>query len=385
MPLEIDEIPLGSRRLKFFARVPWILHRGDGCWTPPLNGDLLGSRLFGLTGLLTAPHPYHQHATVTHFVIRRSGKPVGRISAAINHRFNDFHGVKVGFFGFFDVINDYEVAGALLDRARCWVKNKGMNCLRGPGEYSNATHERQGVLVNGYEYAPTVELTHNPPYYRELLEKYGFQKARDYHAYLVDVQSPAPVRLEELAKQAGTRSDIRIRPLVLKNLASEVHLIKTIYNDAWSQNWGFLPITDAEAVALAHSLRLVVDPGLIRFAFVNGEPAAVLGALPDPYFALRPGWHWYSDSDLARIARLLLRRKHIPLLRLMFFGVRPGFRRRGIDAMLFTEVKQYALKRGYQQCEASLLLEDNHLIISPSEFMGARRYKTWRIYDLPLE
>ena len=384
-PLKIEEIPLGNPRIKLFADLSWCLYRGDRCWTPPLRGDLLGNRLLGLTGLLSRVHPYHRHAEVTHFLARQDGKSVGRISAAINRRFNDHYDAHIGFFGFFEVIRDYEVAEALLDRARVWVEGRGMTILRGPGEYSNATHERQGILIDGFQYPPTVELTHNPPYYSEFLERYGFAKAKDYHAYILNVQTPTPPRLKKLAERVRLRRDIEIRPLNLKNLLSEVHLIAKIYNDAWAQNWGFLPITDEEAIALAHSLRLVADPGMIRFAFVQGEPAAVLGALPDPYYALRPRWRWYGDSDLVRVARLLRMRRHIPFIRLMFFGIRPGFRKLGIDALLFNEVKEYAMQRGYQKCEASLLLEDNHLILSPSEFMGARRYKTWRIYDLPLE
>ena len=382
--LKVEEIPLGSSGIKVFTDFPWRLYRGDPCWTPPLRGNLLSNRLLGLAGLLTQEHPYHHHAEVIHFLAWQDGEPVGRVSAAINKRFNDYYGVHIGFFGFFEVIHDYEVAKALLHRARGWVESRGMTVLRGPGEYSNATHERQGILINGFEYPPTVELTHNPPYYSEFLERYGFRKAKDYYAYILDVQTPTPPRLMRLARQVRLRRDIKTRPLILKNLLSEVRLITEIYNESWAQNWGFLPITDEEAATLADSLRLVADPGLIRFAFVQGEPAAVLGALPDPYHALRPRWHWYGDSDLVRVARLLCMRRHIPFIRLMFFGVRPGFRRAGIDAVLFSEVKEYAIRRGYRKCEASLLLEDNHLILSPSEFMGARRYKTWRIYDLPL-
>jgi GNAT superfamily N-acetyltransferase len=383
--LKIEEIPLGNPRIKLFADLPWYLYRGDRCWIPPLRGDLLGNRFLDLTGLLTGAHPYHRYAEVVHFLAWQDGKPVGRISAAINKRFNDYHNTRIGFFGFFEVIHDYEVAGSLLDRARIWVENQGMNTLRGPGEYSNATHERQGILIDGFQYPPTIELTHNPPYYSEFLERYGFRRAKDYHAYILDVQTPIPSRLKKLAERVRFRRDIEIRPLILKNLLSEVCLIAKIYNDAWSQNWGFLPITDEEADALANSLRMVAHPGLIRFAFVQGEPAAVLGAFPDSNCALRPHWRWYGDSDIMRVIRLLRMRRHIPSIRLMFFGVRPGFRRIGIDALLFEQVKEYAIQKGYRKCEMSLLLEDNRLIISPSEFMGAQRYKTWRIYDLPLE
>ncbi len=382
--LKIEEIPLGSSRIKVFADFPWRLYRGDPCWTPPLRGDLLGSRILGLTGLLTRGHPYHRHAEVTHFLALRGGEPVGRISAAINHRFNSYHGVRFGFFGFWEVVEDYEVAETLLDHAREWVERRGMIRLRGPGEYSNATHERQGILIDGFQYPPTVELTHNPPYFSEFLERYGFRKAKDYHAYTFDIRTPTPPRLKRFTEQWRLRKGVETRPLIFKKLLDEVHLIVKIYNEVWSQNWGFLPITDEEAGALADSLRLIVDPGLVRFAFVRGEPAAVLGAFPDPYYALRPRWRWYGDSDIVRMARLLWMRRHIPSIRLMFFGIRPGFRRRGIDAVLFNEVKEYAIKRGYRTGEGSLMLEDNKLILRASEFMGARRYKTWRIYDLPL-
>ncbi len=385
VPLEIEEIPLGDSRIKLFADFSWRLYRGDPCWTPPLRADLLGNRLLGLVGLLTPEHPYHRHVEVTHFLAWRGRKPVGRISAAINHRFNNCHGTRIGFFGFFEVIQDYEVAKALLDRARQWVVDHEMTILRGPGEYSNATYERQGVLVDGFQYPPTLELTHNPPYYGEFLEWYGFHKAKDYYAYTFDVQTPIPPRLKNLVEQVRLRREIETRPLNFKELPSEVRLIVKIYNDSWAENWGFLPITEEEADSLSDSLRMIVDPGIIRFAFVKGEPVAVLGAFPDAYYALRPRWRWYGDFDLIRLARLLLMRRHIPFIRLMFFGVRPGFRKLGMDAILFSEVKEYMIRRGYRKCEASLLLEDNHLILSPSEFMGAQHYKTWRIYDLPLE
>jgi GNAT superfamily N-acetyltransferase len=382
--LRIEEIPLGSSRIKAFAKFPWALYHNDQLWTPPLMGDLLGNRLFKLVGLLTPEHPYHKHAEVTHFIAWRGDKPVGRISAAINFRFNEYYNCKVGFFGFFEVINDYPAAEILLDRAREWVRERGMTLLRGPGEYSNATHERQGILIEGYEYPPTMELTHNPPYYHDFIEKYGFIKAKDYYAYLMDVQTPSPPYLAEMARTFQKRRPIEIRQLVMKNLVAEVRLIVQIYNDCWSHNWGFLPITEEEADAIAESLKLVADPGLVRFAYVNGQPAAIMGAFPDPYFPMRPQWKWYGDNDIIRVLRLLRSKRHIPRVRLMFFGVRPDYRNMGIDAILFNELKTYAFEKGYRTCEASLLLEDNDLVLSPSEFMGAKRYKTWRIYDLPL-
>jgi GNAT superfamily N-acetyltransferase len=383
--LHIEQIPLGDKRLVSFVKFPWQLYHGDANWTPPLNGELLGNRLLGLVGLLTPSHPYHHHAEVTHFLAYRGSQIAGRISAAINQRFNEHHQVKAGFFGFFEVVNDYEVAKSLLDRARYWVTERGMSLLRGPGEYSNATHERQGILIDGYQFPPTVDTTHNPPYYTEFLERYGFQKAKDYHAYIMDVTMENRETLKYIAGRARARRRIDTRALRFKELKSEVRLIVKIYNDSWQQNWGFLPITVEEADMLADSLKLVVDPELIRFAFIGDEPAAVLGAFPDPFYALRPRWRWYGDSDLVRLSRLITGRRRIPVARMMFFGIRPAYRLMGTDAVLYDEVNEYAARHGYKKCEASLLLEDNDFILGASEFMGARRYKTWRIYDLPLK
>jgi len=382
----IEEIPLGDPRLSRFVDLPWEIHRGDPNWTPPLRAELLGNRLLGITGLLTPAHPYHRDADVTHFIARDGRQLLGRISAAVNRRYNDHYGSRIGFFGFFDVIDDREVSRALLDAARDWLTARGMTIMRGPGGYSNATHEaHQAVLIDGFDAPPTVELTHNPPYYAEHLEAYGLTKAKDYHAYLIRVNEEPVERLRRVVDEVSKRRQVETRPLHLSDLRAEVDRIVQIYNEAWSGNWGFLPLLDSEAEAVAASLKLVADPGLMRFATVNGELAAVLGALPDPNVALRPRWNRFRDSDPIRVLRLLRMRRRIRRTRLMFFGVRPPFRKLGVDAVLYFEVLAYALRRGYETCEPSLLLEDNELILRASASMGGVRYKTWRIYEMPLD
>lgn len=380
-PLSIEEFPLGDPRIREFAMLPWRLYRGDPNWTPPLNADLLGNRLLGTKGLLTAEHPYHANATVTHFLARREGRAVGRISAAVNRAFNEHYNTRIGSFGFFEVEDDYEAAAALLDAARDWIAKQGMSAMRGPGEYSNATHERQGVLIDGFDTPPTVECTHNPPYYAAFLERWGLAKVKDYHAYLIDLAVVPVDRLNALADAVRRRDHVTTRQVRLKDFNAEIGRVIDIYNKAWAANWGFLPIPADEAEALGETLRPIVDPGLVRFASVNDERVAMLGAFPDPNWALRPRWGLLGDSDLVRLVRLLLVRRHIPRLRLMFFGIVPGHRRAGIDALLFAETYSYAIAHGYKTIEASLLLEDNDLILRPSEFAGGRRYKTWRIYE----
>jgi len=381
----IEQIGLGDRRLRDFVNVPWALFAGDPCWTPPLRAELLGSRLLGITGLLTDAHPYHRDAEVTHFVARTGRGLLGRVSAAVNRRYNEYHGVRIGSFGFFDVCEDYAVAKDLLDRARDWLSSRGMVTMRGPGGYSNATHEAyQAVLIDGFASPPTVELTHNPPYYADFLERYGLRKAMDYHAYLIRLEPWTDERLRRIAETVRRRRGIETRPIDLSRLREEVDRIVFLYNEAWSENWGFLPLTDAEAEATAASLKLVADPGLIRFASVGGELAAVLGALPDPNVPFRPRWNRLRDTDVARALRLLRTRRRIPMTRLMFFGVRPKFRKLGCDAVLYSEVYDYAVQRGYRACEPSMLLEDNDLILRASTFMGGERYKTWRVYEMPI-
>ena len=322
---------------------------------------------------------------MTHFVARDGRRLVGRISAAVNRRLNERYGARIGFFGFFDVCDDYAVTEELLDHAKAWLADRGMSTMRGPGGYSNATHEaHQGVLIDGFGHPPTVELTHNPPYYAEHLERYGLRKAKDYHAYLIRISDRPSERLRRVADAVRRRRSIETRPIDLGRLRDEVDLIVRIYNEAWASNWGFLPMTDAEAEAIASSLKLVADPGLIRFASVEGELAAVLGALPDPNVALRPRWSRWRDNDFARVLRLLRTRRRIPRTRLMFFGIRPRFRKLGADAVLYLEVLEHAIRRGYETCEPSMLLEENDLILRASTFMGGKRYKTWRVYEMPL-
>ena len=309
MTMFIEQIELGNRRLRDFVRVPWQLFHGAPHWTPPLNGELLGNRLLGLKGLLTPEHPYHREADVTHFVARDGQRLLGRVSAAVNHRFNTHHNSAIGFFGFFDVVNEYPAAEALLTHARDWLRERGMTVMRGPGGYSNATHEaHQAVLIDGFDSPPTVELTHNPPYYGEFLERYGLAKAKDYHAYRILLVPPSE-RLKRIAADVQKRRKIETRVVDMKNLRRDVDQIVQIYNEAWSANWGFLPLTEAEADAMADTLKMVVDPGLMRFATVNGELAAVLGALPDPNIPLRPRWNRLQDTDIAQALRLMRMRR----------------------------------------------------------------------------
>lgn len=382
--VRVEEIPLGDARIADFVKFHWKLYHGNPYWVPQLNADLLGSKLLGMKGLLTPEHPYHRTAEATHFMAFRGAEAVGRVSVVVNHRFNDYYHTKIAFFGFFETVEDYAVAEALLDAARQWATAHGAQVLRGPGEYSNATHERQACLIDGFDQDVYVEHTYNPPYYREFIERYGFAKTMDYVSYLLDLEQPVPERLATIAAGVRERAKIETRALDMGRFDEDLRMVIKIYNKAWADNWGFLPIEDWEVDALVETLKPIIDPGLVRFAFYKGEPIAVLGAFPDPNYLLQPKWKFYGDSDPVRLARLMLRRRSIPRLRLIFFGIVPGFRRLGADALLYEEVHAYCKTKGYTTCDVSLLLEVNDLIIRAAQFMGGTQSKTWRIWDLPL-
>ena len=383
-PVVIHEIPLGDPRLRDFVAFHWRHYRGHPSWVPQLNGDLLGNRLLGLQGLLTSSHPYHRSAVASHFLASRGGAVVGRVSALVHERFDRHYGCRVAFFGFFETIDDEGVAHALLQAAADWARARGATVLRGPGEYANLTHERQGCLVDGFEHEVFVEHTWNPPSYAGFLERFGFSKAMDYHAYYVDLTKPLPPKLERVAAAVAARRDLRTRPIDMRRFEQDVRTIVDVYNQAWALNWGFLPIEDWEVEALVRTLRPIIDPELVRFALKDEKVVAVFGGFPDPNACLRPRWRWYGDGDFVRLARLFVGRRRIDRFRVMFFGIVPGYRGVGTDALLFSEAHRHALRRGYRGCDVSLLLEVNRAMIRSAEAIGATRTKTWRIYDLAL-
>ena len=294
--VRVEEVPLGDPRIRDFVRFHWDHYRGNEHWVPQLDADLLGNKLLGMTGLLTPPHPYHQSARATHFLAYRDGRVVGRVSGAINERFNEHYQGKFAFFGFFECIEEYAVAEALLDAVRAWAKANGAEVLRGPGEYGNVTHERQACLIDGFDQDVYVEHTWNPTYYREFIERYGFAKAMDYHAHLIDLTVPKPERVGRIANAVAHRGHIVTRALDMARFEEDLAMVIDIYNQAWAENWGFLPVQPWEVDALVEALKPIIDPGLVRFAFIDDQPIAVLGAFPDPNECLQPRWKWYGAA-----------------------------------------------------------------------------------------
>jgi GNAT superfamily N-acetyltransferase len=369
MQTTVRVVPVHGRRdLKRFLTLPWRIYQDDPFWVPPL--------LYELKRLLDPrKHPFHRHAEVEYFLALRGDEVVGRIAAIVNRQYVEFHDEATGFFGFFESINDAEVAAALLGTAERWVSARGMGRIRGPMNFS--TNEECGLLVEGFHYSPTVMMPHNPLYYSQLMKAAGYAKSKDLLAYLLDDTTP-PERLVRGVERLRKGQDVTIRPINVRRFWEEIGSLQAIYHSAWERNWGFIPMTKAECDHFARQMRWIANPNLCLIAEARGEPLGFALALPDYNQALK-----HVDGRLLPfgLLKLLWYQRKINTARVLILGLKPGFRRRGIDAMLYLRLWEEAPKNGYPVVECSWILEDNWEMRRGLERMGARIYKTYRIYE----
>jgi GNAT superfamily N-acetyltransferase len=327
-------------------------------------------------------NPFFRHAEAEYFLAEAGGTVVGRIAAVTNANHARQHPAEagVGFFGFFESADDQSVADALFATAGAWLTARGCTVMRGPA--SPSMNDECGLLVDGFDTPPVVLNPHNPPYYVPLVERAGFAKAMDLLCY-ESVGTEPPPRLVEGAQRMAERFGISLRPLSMRHFDRDVALIKTLYNQAWEQNWGFVPLTDAEIDALAAGLKPVVVPDLVVFAEKDGEPIGLSISLPDLNVALRRN---PSGRAVTGIPILLwyLRRRKISRIRTLTLGVLPRYRRTGADALLYEWTWRRGRRLGFDWVEASWILETNHAIRNGMERLGFRVYKTYRMYDKTL-
>ena len=365
------------RDLKRFIDLPYRLHARDPVWVPPLRRDveLLLSR---------SRNPFFEHAEAEYFIAERDGQVVGRIAAISNRLHNETHGDRVGFFGFFESVDDQEVADALLAAAAAWCRERGHDVLRGPASFS--VNDECGLLVDGFDAAPTLMMPHNPRYYIGLLERAGFTKAKDLWVYQGGKEEhyvPVPERLARGTELIRQRQGITLRPLNLKDFKGEVERIKELYNAAWEKNWGFVPMTDHEIDHLAEQFKPVVIAEMVPMAEKNGKLIGFGIALPDLNVVFR---RHRSGRLFPMILDLLwsLKMKRIRRARILLLGVRPEYRGKGVDAMLYHWIWTKSGERRIYWGEAGWILEDNPAMNAGLEKMTFRVYKTYRLYDRPI-
>lgn len=367
-------LPVGSAgEREAFIRLPWRLYQGDPNWVPPLLADVR-------TMLDPGGHPFHEHSDVQLFLALRRGIPVGRIAAIHNRRHVAHHQEPVGFFGFFESERDPLVAGALLDAAGSWLRDRGLDVMRGPASFS--TNEEAGLLVEGFDRPPAVMMPYNPPYYRDLLVEEGFREAKTLVAYWQSGSRPPDylVRAEKIVRRRYP--DLSVRALRMDEFQEEVQRIRDVYNAAWQDNWGFVPMTEAEFRHLARDLKPVVEPDLVLIAEDGeGRPVGFALALPDLNQALR-----HANGRLLPfgLLKILWHRRKISSLRVLTLGLVEEYRGKGIDALMYLEIFRRAGELGLHSGEFSWILGDNEAMRRPLERIGAEIYKRYRLYDRPL-
>jgi hypothetical protein len=373
--LQIKKVE-GRSALKDFIGLLWPIYRDDPVWVPPLILDRRSQ--------LAPNNPYFEHATYNSWIAYREGKPVGRISAQIDQLHLDRYQDATGFFGMLEAENRPETFEILMRTAEAWLRKKGMRRVTGP--FNLSINQELGLLVDGFDTPPVIMMGHARPYYAERIEENGYRREKDLLAYLIDSDFEHPRAMQAILTRAKKR--VQMRTLQKSNFKEELDIIRDIFNDAWSQNWGFIPWTNAEFEHLGKDLKMLVDEDLISIAMVNGEPAAFLVVLPNINEAIRDlngrllpfGW-------LKLLWRLKV--KYPTTARIPLMGVRSRFQDSMLGAALafsvIAAVQPPSIKHGIKQLELSWIVEDNMGMRDILEAIGSRVYKTYRIYGKNLD
>lgn len=356
-----------------FVDVPFKLFKGRPGWVPPLR--------MTVRDRISPRHPANVHQSVRLWMARRGGRAVGRIGACVDSAFNEFQGLSWAWVGFFEAVDDAEVAQALFEAAWSWSAEQGATACVGPASFT--TNDEIGLLVEGFEEPPMLMTPYNPPYYEALWAKGGWEPSMDLWAWMIPTHERRPTlsgRQQAALDRSRQAGNLRVRDVNMKDFDAEVARFFDIYKAAWARNWGFAPMTDAEVRHLARDLKLIIKPELAFFVENgSGEAVAAALALPDinvPMRKIRSGrllpvgwWH------------LLRGLRHIDLVRVLLLGVRPEYESMAVGPLMYNELVERVCGNGYKGAEASWTLATNHRVNSAAEHMGGYRYKTWRLYE----
>jgi hypothetical protein len=323
-------------------------------------------------------NPFFMHADVRYFLAKQEGNILGRIASILNRRHIEFHQENTGFFGFFESVDRSEVSSALLHAVSETLQREGMDSIRGPMNFS--TNEECGLLVDGFHMSPLLMTPYNHSYYAKLLEQAGMHKAKDLYAYILDIPHDLPEKIHRIANIA-VKKGIYVRPLNKKTFEQDMMIFKDVYNSAWSENWGFIPLTDDDLRYLGHNLKPVVVPEMTMIAEKDGRPIGFMGLLPDFNFVLK---HMHGRINPLTILKAFFYSRKIKDLRLLLLGIKSEYRNRGVDALLFREGFKGVKKGKYKRVEFSWILEDNISVQRLVEMIGGKLYKKFRIYEKKL-
>lgn len=359
------------RQQKQFFQLPWQLYRDDPNWIPPLRQnqwELLNFK----------PHPFYERAEIQTFLALRGGEPCGRVAAIINHVHNERYKEQRGIFGFFESVDDTRVAAALFDAARQWWRDRGMTSIRGP--MNPSLNYECGLLIDGFDSPPTFMMTYNPPYYPRLIEACGFQKCQDMYAFWghVNMLQELDKKLQFIIDEAKRRFNVKLRNLDRTRFKEDVRMFLDIYNRSLVGTWGFTPLSESEIEHASAGLKHLIVPELTAAAEVDGKMVAAVFGLLDYNPRIKK-----IDGRLFPFGffRLLWNRRAIPRVRLVSTNVVPEYQKWGLGLVLMNKLLPDSLAFGLQEAEFSWVLESNHLSKATLERGGAKRIKSWRIYD----
>uniref|UniRef100_UPI002F90B55C GNAT family N-acetyltransferase n=1 Tax=Streptomyces sp. NBC_01001 TaxID=2903713 RepID=UPI002F90B55C len=358
-----------------FIRLPYTIYRDDPLWVAPLERE---QRAF----LDPRRNPFHAVGTVRLFLARRGGTVIGRIAAIVDPRYQERHDPKCGQFGLFECTDDTEAATALFTAAADWLGHQGLTRILGPLSFS--TNHECGVLVDGFDRPPTMLMPHNPAYYPQLFTDCGFTKAKDLLSWRVpmpaDGEPPALVR--RAAERALSAPEVRIRPMNRRRFDTDMAAIRDIYNDAWSQNYASVPMTDQEFAHTIRQMKPMLRPELVQIAEVHGEPAAFTLVLPDANQALRAARGRLTTYGLPiGLIRIHQATRRIDRVRAIATGIKKEHRARGLAAALLTQAQRTAFRLGYTETELSWILEDNRDANRSTKALGGIHFRTHRLYE----
>jgi GNAT superfamily N-acetyltransferase len=359
----------GKKALNEFVELPFAIYKDDPHWVPQL-------RIAVKELLDREKHPFYANADAEFFLARRDGQVVGRVAAVVDRNHNRFHEETAGFFGFFECVNDVDVAHALLHKAREWTFERGATVLRGP--VSPSTNYECAMLIDGFDAAPMVMMPYNPRYYPELMDRAGLRKAKDLYAYLSNANTIGMKKIDRIAEKVIKTNGVRVRPINMKDFQNDVSKVWEVYGAAWMRNWGFVPMSREEFYLMGKEMKMILKPELVLIGEVGERVVGFALALPDVNQALKPANGSLFPTGLLKI---LYYQRLIKNVRVLALGVVEEYRASGLAAAFYATLVRNARKLGFGDCEMSWILEDNVLMNRSLEVMGAKRYKTYRIYE----
>jgi GNAT superfamily N-acetyltransferase len=374
---QLEIIPVATRRERQqFFDLPWELYRDDPNWVPPI-------RLVQKELLNFRRHPFYDDAEIRHFLARIDGKPAGRLAAIINHAHNRQYDEKRGFFGFFESIDDQQVASGLFDAALDWFASQGIEAVRGP--VNPSLNYEVGLLIEGFDDPPWFMMTYNKPYYGRLIEAFGFRKAQDMYAFWghVDMLKQVSQKVHDLSQIVIDRFNIKCRPMDVKRFNEEIVTFLDIYNRSLVSTWGFVPMSPGEVKKQAAGMKQMIVPELTTVAEVDGKPIGTMFGLLDFNPRIKA-----IDGKLFPFGflKLLRNKKALKRVRLISTNVLPEFQSWGVGIALVSRLVPDALAWGIQEAEFSWVLESNDLSFKTLKKGGAKISKRYRVYDFgPLD